>query len=122
MGQKGVGQKDDLFLGFPCVHGVDGEQIRCQFAGFRFARLADSDARIDTGELVVEPGCDLDHLPAVGAIETWVGGQESLQQRGPAAHHPDDDDGCDDLLVEDLRVAADPLLGAQPHSQAVHDA
>ena len=30
--------------------------------------------------------------------------------------------GGGDLLVEDLRVAADPLLGAQPHAQAVHDA
>jgi len=29
----------------------------------------------DTGELVVETGRGLDHLPAVGAVETWVGGQ-----------------------------------------------
>ena len=47
MRQKRVGQKDDLFLGLPRVHRVDGEQVRRQFAGFRLARFADGDARID---------------------------------------------------------------------------
>ena len=122
MRQERVGQKDDLLLGLPRIHRVDGEQIGRQFAGFRLARFADGDARIDTGEPVVQPGRDLDDLPAVGAVETRVGGQQSLQQRGSAAHHPDDDDRRGDPLVEDLRVPANPLLGAQPHPQAVHDA
>ena len=122
MRQKRVGQKDDLLFGFPRVHRMDGEQLRCQFAGFRLARFADGDARIDTGELVIESRRDLDHLPAVGADEPGIGGQQPLQQRGPAAHHPDDDDRRGDPLLEDLRVAADPLLGTQPHPQAVHDA
>jgi hypothetical protein len=55
-------------------------------------------------------------------VETRVGGQQPLQQRGPAAHHPDDNDRRGDPLVEDLRVAARPLLRAQPHAQAVDDA
>ena len=104
---------------------VDDEQIRGQFAGLGFARFAQGDPRIaDIGaiEPVVEAGRDLDHLPAVGAVEACVGGQQALQQRGSAAHHPDDDDRRGDLLVEDLGVAADPLLGAQPHAQAVDDA
>ena len=46
MGQKRVGQKDDLFLGFGRVHRVDGKQIRRQLARFRFSRFADGDARI----------------------------------------------------------------------------
>ena len=122
MRQEGVGQKDDLFLGFSRVHRVYGEEVRRQFAGFGFACLADGDARIDTAELVVESGRDLDHLPAVRADEPGIGGQQALQQRGSAAHHSDDDDRRGDPLVEDLRVAADPLLGAQPHAQAVDDA
>jgi len=75
MRQKRVGQKDDLLLGFARIHRMDGEQVRCQFTGFRFTRFADGDAGIDTGEPVVEPGRDLDDLPAVGADETPVGGQ-----------------------------------------------
>jgi hypothetical protein len=57
-----------------------------------------------------------------GADEARVRGQQPLQQRGAAAHHSDDDDRRGHPLVEDLRVPADPLLCAQPHPQAVHDA
>ncbi len=122
MGQERIRQKDDLLFGFARIHRMDREQIRRQFAGFCFACFADGDAWVDPGELVVEPGRDLHHFPAIGAAETRVGGQQALQQSGPTAHHPDDDDRRGDPLVEDLRVAADPFLSAQPHSQAVHDA
>lgn len=101
---------------------MDGEQLGRQFARFRLARLADGDARIHPGELMVQPRRDLDDLPPVRADEARIGRQQALQQRGPAAHHPDDDDRRGHPLVENLRMAADPLLGAKPHPQAVHDA
>ncbi len=121
MRQERVGQKDDLLLGFPRVHRVDGEQIRCEFARFRFARFTDRDAGVGAGERLVEFRCDLDDLPPVGTQEARVGRQQTLHQSGSAAHHPDDDDRGGDLFVEDFRVAPDPLLCAKPHPQAVHD-
>ena len=120
VGQERVGQEHDLFLGLAGVHRVDGEQLRRQVSGDRFALLADRDARIRTaGPRVVEPGSDLDHLPAVGAVKTFVRGQKALQQGRTAAHHPGDHHGRNDDLLGDLGVSADPLLRAQPHPQAV---
>ena len=101
MRQERVGQEDDLLFGLPRIHRVNDEQVRRQFAGLGFARFADGDARIDTGERVVQAGRGLDHLPAVGTVEPRVGGQQSLQQRGAAAHHPDNDDRCRDALVRE---------------------
>ena len=122
MRQEGVGQEDDLLFGLPRIHRVNDKQVRRQFAGLGFAHFTDRDTGIDAGELVVEPGRGLDHLPAVGTVEPGVGGQQSLQQRGAAAHHPDNDGRRGDGLLENLRVPANPFLGAQPHAQAVHDA
>ena len=70
----------------------------------------------------LEAGRGLDHLPAVGTVEPRVGGQQSLQQRGAAAHHADNDGRRSDALVQNLRVSANPLLSTQSHAQAVHDA
>ncbi len=122
VGQERVGQEDDLLLGFARVHRMDREQLGSHLARRRLALLADDDARIlGVGPGVVELGRDLDDLPAVGAVKARVGCQKSLQQRGAAAHHPDDHDGRGDGLLRDLRMPADPLLRAQSHPQAVHD-
>ncbi len=74
------------------------------------------------GPVVVQPGRDLHHLPPVRAVEAGVGGQQSLQQRGSAAHHADHHDRRVDRSSSDLGMSADPLLSAQPHPQAVHEA
>ncbi len=120
--QERVGEEDDLLLGLPGIHRVDREQFRRQFAGFGLARLADRDAGIGCAEVVVELGRDLDDLPPVRTVQPTVGREQTLQQRSSAAHHPDDDDRRLDLLVENLGVPADPLLGAKADPQAVHDA
>ena len=122
MRQERVGQKDDLLFGLPRIHRMNGEQVGRQLAGLGFATFADGDARIDADERVVQPGRRFDDFPAVSAVEARVGGQKSLQQRGAAAHHPDHDDRRNHALLENLRVPADPLLRAQSHPQAVHDA
>ena len=112
MRQEHVGEEHDFLFGFPRVHGMNREQLRCELAGLRFAGFADRDARVDTREPVIQLGCGLDNLPPVRAVETGIGGQQSLRQRRAAAHHPDHDDRRDDRLVRDLRMPFDPLVSA----------
>jgi len=123
VGQECVGEEDDLLLGFACVHRMDGEQVRGQLAGHRLPLLADRDSRVGSvgRPLIVQLRRDLHHLPAVGAVEAVVGGQQPLEQRGAAAHHAHHDDGSDDPLGRDLGMAPDPLLSAQSHPQAVNE-
>jgi len=125
VGQERVGEEDDLLLGFPGVHRMDGEQVRCQFPrdGLppltgRYPWVLDCGGR----PLAVKLGGDLRDLPAVGALETVVGAQQALQQGGATAHHAHYDDGSQDLLLGNLRMAPDPLLGAQSHPQTVNQA
>ena len=123
MRQERIGEEDDFLFGFTGVHGVDREQFRREFAGSRLALLADRDPRILLRRpVVVQPGCDLHHLPAVRAGNAVVGGQESLQKRGSAAHHADDHDRRLDRLGCNLGISADPLLSTEAHPQAVHEA
>ena len=56
MRQERVGQEDDLLFSLPRIHRVDDKQVRRQFAGLGFARLAHGDAGIDAGELMVRGG------------------------------------------------------------------
>ena len=121
--QERVGEKDDLLLGFPGVHRMDGEQVRCQLTRDRLPPLTGRDPRVlgrGRRPLAVKLGCDLHHLPAVGALKAVVGAQQALQQGGATTHHAHHDDGSQDPLLGNLRVAPDPLLGAQPHPQTVN--
>lgn len=75
VGEEGVGEEDDLLLGLAGVHRVDRVELGRPLTRERLADLGLRDARVGHGPVVVEPGRDLDDLPAVGAVEPVVGGE-----------------------------------------------
>ena len=102
---------------------MNGEQVRCQFPRDGLPPLTGRYPWVlgrGGRPLAVKLGGHLRHLPAVGALETVVGTQQALQQGGATAHHAHHDHGSQDLLLGNLRIAPDPLLGTQSHPQTVN--
>ena len=121
VGQKRVGEEDDLLLGFARVHRVDGEQVRRQFAGFGLPRSLMAMRGSTPAQLVSSPRRDLDHLPAVGAVERGSAASRRCSSVVPLRIIPTTTIGAT-TRSSGSPGAPDPFLGAQPHPQAVQEA
>ncbi len=111
---EAVHEQAELLLGFERPGRVDAQRARVGQAGDAQDARGEGDAEV--GPAGFEPGARhrADGLEAAQVAEAVVGGDQAVHARGARAHRADHDHRVRQRAREDLRMAREPLLGAQP--------
>ena len=109
----------DLLVGRVGVHRMRRDQLRRSAEHRLDLALRVGDARI--GPAASAPGRRrrLARFVPEQRVQAGIAREHAVEHGGAGAREPDDHDRRADPLLEDLRMAPDALLGAQPvHEQA----